>query len=86
MSGRVNHFASIRLLEPHSDTPFHAWFSAKAAAFTGYGIWLHADGREVAVTLAHHDRVEAELLYGWDDRVYVGLVVKRLRDEMKEIY
>lgn len=70
----------LTVKEPSADNPYHAWFSAEAAVFAGSGIWLHEDGREVEVTLAHHDRTEGEQAYGWDDAVYLGKVTKRLRD------
>lgn len=63
----MNHFSAL------------PWFSAQAAAFAGSGIWLHEDGREVEVTLAHDDRAEGEPEYGWSDTVYLGIVTKRLR-------
>lgn len=58
---------------------YHAVYSLKAALKYGSGIWLTPDGREVEVTAVDESRENLYRIYGWEDKVYVGIVTKRLR-------
>jgi hypothetical protein len=55
---------------------FHAYYSAKAAKQCGYAIYTLKDGTEVAVTNINESRESIEKSDKWDDKVYVGEVVK----------
>lgn len=63
---------------------YHAVFSLQAAFEYGSGIWLTTDGREVEVTCVDESRENLYKIYQWKDKVYVGLVTKRLRQGMPD--
>lgn len=57
---------------------YHAWFSQKAANLYGSIIYAREDGTEVEVTVAKR-KIEHGETYLWDDKKYVGEVVRYVR-------
>lgn len=58
-------------------TTFHAWYSPTAAYYYGSVIYVREDGSEVEITCADYD---LNYDYRWSDKIYVGKVVKYLRN------
>jgi hypothetical protein len=61
----------------------YGWRSEKARAACGSVFWSTPDGGEVEVTAVSDSRDYPE--YKWDDKVYVGEVVRWLRGRVLRI-
>jgi len=60
----------------------HGFYSAKFSAQFGTKIWEDLHGQPVEVCFVDDDPMGAG--YGWSDKVYVGPVVKYLREGMPD--
>lgn len=58
----------------------YAWYSEKAAAQIGSSIYAREDGTEVEVTSVDRE-IEGGKDYLWDDKQYVGEVVRYVRSK-----
>jgi hypothetical protein len=56
---------------------WHAWFSEEAANMCGSYIYADAEGNEVEVTACTVTRNGDS--YGWPDKVYLGTVVRYVK-------
>jgi len=63
---------------------WHGYYSVKAAKLFGTITYLDAHGREVEITAKYRTKEIAEKNYMWDDKVYVGLVVKFVCSNIRE--
>lgn len=54
----------------------NALYSAKADEQFGHSIWADQNGKHVKVTCVLDDLLEGYFRYGWDDKVFVGQVVR----------
>ncbi len=60
----------------------YGWYSDEADKLYGHSVYEKPDGTEVVVTAVYRDP-DAES-YKWDDKVFVGEVVKCLRTNRKK--
>ena len=56
---------------------YYAYYSAKAEARFGYGIYLNKKGKRIRVTCVDISR---DPPYFWDDKEYVGIVYELVED------
>ncbi len=65
---------------------WHAYYSEQADQIYGTCFWLNSNNKEVEITAVYKSKEEAEANYLWDDKVYLGEVVKYSRKGQKGKY
>lgn len=65
---------------------FHAFFSENGAAYAGTCMWETSDGKRLEICAAYPTKEDGEQNYRWDDKQYLGEVVRCVRANNKPIF